>query len=50
MEDTSRLDGNLQELCLCLGWPSDRHETEGGGMAKSLAPTVAKAWLVALPG
>lgn len=50
MEDTSRLDGNLQELCLCLGWPSGRHETEGGRMAYSLAPTVAKAWLVALSG
>lgn len=32
-EDTSRLGGRLQELCLCLGWPSGRHGTEGGGMA-----------------
>lgn len=50
VEDTPSLGGNLQELCLCQGWPSGRHETEGGGMADSLAPTVAKAWPVALPG
>lgn len=50
MEDTSRLGANLHELCLCLGWPSGRCETEGGDMANNWAPTVAKAWPGALPG
>lgn len=48
MEDTSRLGGKLQELCLSLGWPSGRRGTEGDGSHCSQSTACGFAWVMCL--